>query len=69
MSGIEEFLLNVFFVGEVERLGPPFYSTKESGTGLGLMVCYRIVEAANGKIHVTSEKGKGTQFSITMPLV
>lgn len=54
--------------GEVERLGSPFYSTKESGTGLGLMVCYRIVEAANGKIHVTSEKGKGTQISITMPL-
>jgi two-component system sporulation sensor kinase B len=52
---------------EIKRLGNPFYSTKEKGTGLGLMVCYRIVEAWNGKIEVRSEKGKGTHFSIILP--
>ncbi|WP_152667744.1 ATP-binding protein [Aneurinibacillus tyrosinisolvens] len=52
---------------EVSRLGSPFYSTKEKGTGLGLMVCYRIIELFNGKIHVRSEQGKGTAFSILLP--
>lgn len=52
---------------EMKRLGSPFYSTKENGTGLGLMVCYGIVEAMYGKIEVHSEKGKGTIFSIRLP--
>ncbi|MBN6186128.1 hypothetical protein JQN58_03890 [Aneurinibacillus sp. BA2021] len=55
-------------IQEIERLGRPFYSTKEKGTGLGLMVCYRIVEAWGGDIKVQSEKGKGTCFSIRLPL-
>jgi two-component system sporulation sensor kinase B len=52
---------------QVQRLGTPFYSTKEKGTGLGLTVCFRIIEAMNGKIVVTSEQGKGTNFSIRLP--
>jgi two-component system, sporulation sensor kinase B len=52
---------------ETARLGNPFYSTKENGTGLGLMVSYQIVHSMNGKIEVTSEKGTGTQFTITLP--
>ncbi|MCI1693790.1 ATP-binding protein [Aneurinibacillus aneurinilyticus] len=54
---------------EIKRLGNPFYSTKEKGTGLGLMVCYRIIEAWGGKVEVQSEKGKGTHFSIILPAV
>jgi two-component system, sporulation sensor kinase B len=53
---------------EVNRIGFPFYSTKEKGTGLGTMVCYSIVKGLNGKINVKSEKGKGTCFSIILPL-
>lgn len=53
---------------EVERIGMPFYSMKEKGTGLGTMVCYNIVRALNGKIKVKSEKNKGTCFSIILPL-
>jgi two-component system sporulation sensor kinase B len=70
----EEIIIDVIDTGkgmsqeEVERLGNPFYSTKEKGTGLGLMVCYRIVEAWNGKVKVESEKGKGTHFSIIFPI-
>lgn len=52
---------------EIRKLGTPFYSTKEQGTGLGLMVCYKIIEAMEGEIRVQSEKGKGTTFSIQLP--
>ncbi|MDQ0244159.1 two-component system sporulation sensor kinase B [Bacillus fengqiuensis] len=52
---------------ELERLGNPFYSTKDKGTGLGLMVSYRIIETMNGKVQVYSKKGRGTKFSILLP--
>ncbi|HWO96680.1 MAG TPA: ATP-binding protein [Bacillus sp. (in: firmicutes)] len=52
---------------ELARLGNPFYSTKDKGTGLGLMVSYRIIETMNGKVQVYSKKGKGTKFSIVLP--
>ncbi|WP_246041758.1 sensor histidine kinase [Robertmurraya kyonggiensis] len=54
--------------GELERLGTAFYSLKEKGTGMGLMVCYQIIERMKGKIDVVSEKGKGTTFTISVPL-
>ncbi|GIM46970.1 two-component sensor histidine kinase [Collibacillus ludicampi] len=54
---------------ELGRLGSPFYSTKEKGTGLGLMVSYQIIESMGGKIYVESEKGKGTCFSVMLPAV
>ncbi|WP_078409984.1 ATP-binding protein [Priestia abyssalis] len=49
---------------EMKRLGTPFYSLKDRGTGIGLMVCYNIIEKYKGKIEVRSTKGKGTQFSV-----
>lgn len=52
---------------QLSRLGVPFYSTKDKGTGLGLMVCYRIIEALEGTIQVESTKGVGTKFSIAIP--
>lgn len=53
---------------ELERLGTAFYSTKEKGTGLGLMVSYHIVDSMKGKLNVQSEKNKGTTFTIALPL-
>jgi len=45
-----------------------FFTTKGSrGTGIGLMLTRRIVEAHGGAIHVTSEKGQGSKFVITLP--
>lgn len=53
---------------EIERLGTAFYSLKEKGTGMGLMVCYQIVERMKGRIDVESEKGVGTTFKVCIPL-
>ncbi|WP_335872722.1 ATP-binding protein [Bacillus sp. 2205SS5-2] len=50
------------------RLGEPFYSTKEKGTGLGLTVSYRIIEQHYGSLKIESEKGKGTVVIICLPL-
>ncbi|MNI15618.1 Sporulation kinase E [compost metagenome] len=52
---------------QVERLGTPFYSTKNKGTGLGMMVSYRIIKTFGGMIEVSSELGKGSRFLILLP--
>jgi two-component system sporulation sensor kinase C len=54
-----------------ENLGKvfePLFSTKTKGTGLGLSVCASLVEGHNGKIEVVSEVGKGTTFTIKLPI-
>ena len=53
---------------KLERLGSPFFTTKENGTGLGLTVCYRIVRNHGGKIEVDSRPGEGTTFTICLPV-
>jgi two-component system, sporulation sensor kinase B len=53
---------------EVDRLGTSFYTTKTSGTGLGLLVCFKIIDSHKGKIDVKSKKGEGTSFTIVLPL-
>lgn len=52
---------------QLAKMGQPFYTTKEKGTGLGLMVSYKIVDNHQGKINVNSEIGKGTLFEIMLP--
>ncbi|WEK54817.1 MAG: ATP-binding protein [Candidatus Cohnella colombiensis] len=52
---------------QMAKLGQPFYTTKEKGTGLGLMVSYKIVDNHQGKINVSSEVGRGSLFEIRIP--
>jgi len=53
---------------ELNRLGSLFYSTKTKGTGIGIMICYKIIEAANGSLQLASEKAKGTTVTVRLPL-
>ncbi|MBA2938422.1 PAS domain S-box protein [Paenibacillus sp. CGMCC 1.16610] len=53
----------------IPRLGDPFFTTKEEGTGLGLMVCYRIIEAHHGSMRIQSKLGVGTVIDIELPFV
>jgi signal transduction histidine kinase len=50
-----------------ELIFSPFYSGKEEGTGLGLAFAKKVVELHDGRIEVTSEKGKGTIFVLKFP--
>jgi two-component system, sporulation sensor kinase E len=50
------------------KLGEPFYTTKEKGSGLGLMICYKIIETHNGQIHITSKESVGTTVEILLPV-
>lgn len=51
----------------IKSLGTPFYSLKSKGTGLGLMICYNIVEKYNGTIQFISSIGKGTTVVVRFP--
>ena len=53
---------------DLERCFELYYSTKREGTGLGLSTTKRIVEEHGGRIHVISEPGRGTSFSLFLPL-
>lgn len=50
-----------------ERIFEPYFTTKSHGTGLGLSVVHKIIEAHNGIIRVFSQKGQGTRFVIQLP--
>ncbi|MFC4617523.1 PAS domain S-box protein [Camelliibacillus cellulosilyticus] len=53
----------------LEKVGEPFYSTKEKGTGLGMMICHRIIKSHNGTMTIDSEVNVGTTIKVTLPLI
>lgn len=70
----ENLTLNLIDTGKgisaegLEKIFKPFYSTRPGGTGLGLPTTKKIIEAHGGTIGAQSEPGKGTKFSIRLPL-
>ena len=55
---------------QIEHIFEPFFTTKKSeGTGLGLSISYGIVQKLRGAISVESEVGRGTTFTVTLPVV
>jgi len=75
-SGNDSILISIEDTGigiskqELEKIFDPFYTTKEvgKGTGLGLSLSYNIIKRFNGDIKVESEDGKGTKFTIILPV-
>jgi signal transduction histidine kinase len=51
----------------LSRVFEPFFTTKSRGTGLGLPICQRIVEAHGGTIDIVSELGKGSRVTVDIP--
>ncbi|MWC27845.1 sensor histidine kinase [Paenibacillus sp. MMS18-CY102] len=49
------------------KLGEPYFTNKSKGTGLGLMVTFRIIEVMNGTLRFRSQKGVGTEAIIRLP--
>ncbi|OBZ11173.1 MULTISPECIES: ATP-binding protein [Bacillales] len=52
---------------QLSKIGQPFYTTKDKGTGLGLMVTYKIVDNHQGHISAETQMGVGTTFIIQLP--
>ncbi|MBB6637711.1 ATP-binding protein [Cohnella thailandensis] len=52
---------------QIKRLGTPYYSMKDKGTGLGTMVSFNIIKKMNGKIEIDSVVGQGTEFRLSFP--
>ena len=55
-------------IKDIDKLFKPYTTTKPGGTGLGLVICKRLVETHGGTITVKSEVEKGSTFTIKIPL-
>ncbi|ASS74704.1 hypothetical protein CIG75_06770 [Tumebacillus algifaecis] len=53
---------------QLQKIGDPFFTTKEKGTGLGLMVSFKIIEDHGGRLEIESEIGVGTTIDVLLPL-
>ncbi len=54
---------------QLSQIFQPFFTTKSKGTGLGLSICKKTIAAHSGTLEVESEEGKGTTFTILLPVV
>ena len=53
---------------DLDKLFVPFFTTRHDGTGLGLPISRRIVQAHGGELDVASTPGKGSAFTVRLPL-
>jgi signal transduction histidine kinase len=52
----------------ISKIFDAYYTTKEEGTGLGLMIVYQIIREHGGRIEVASKPGSGTTFTVVLPI-
>ena len=52
----------------LEKIFAPFFTTKAQGTGLGLAICHKLITQHRGRIHISSEDGRGTVFFVELPV-
>jgi signal transduction histidine kinase len=73
VHGADELIIHVIDTGpgippdKADKVFQPYFSTKKSGTGLGLPTARRIIEEHGGALTVHSEPGRGTDFTIALP--
>ena len=71
----ESIILKISDTGEgipnenLSKLFDPYFTTKDSGTGIGLTIVYRVIREHNGDILVISKVGEGTTFKIVLPRI
>jgi signal transduction histidine kinase len=51
----------------LQRVFDPFYTTKDSGLGMGLSICRSIIDAHGGRLWVDANEPRGTVFQFTLP--
>ena len=74
VKGFEEHDRSVIDSGQgmteevLQRCRELFFTTKRTGTGIGLALCARLVEEAGGTLHIESTFGRGTHIAISIPL-
>jgi two-component system sensor histidine kinase PilS (NtrC family) len=52
----------------ISRVFYPFFTTKDRGSGLGLSIVHRVIETHQGRVHVESQPGQGTRFTLLLPV-
>jgi two-component system sensor histidine kinase PilS (NtrC family) len=52
----------------MDKIFYPFFTTKDRGSGLGLSIVHRVIEAHQGRVHVESQPGEGTRFILLLPV-
>ena len=65
-SSVEDFI-NAVPDEQKRKVFEPFFSTKPKGTGLGMAIARRFIEAHGGRIAVGEEQGRGAEFVLTLP--
>ena len=53
---------------KLSKIGDPFFTTKENGTGLGLMISFKIIQSHNGRLEIDSQENAGTTLTLLLPL-
>ncbi|OXS53054.1 hypothetical protein B1A99_31325 [Cohnella sp. CIP 111063] len=53
---------------QLEKIGQPFFTSKENGNGLGMMISFKIIENHGGRIEIESKVGEGTRVKIRLPI-